>query len=207
MPAALKQLVRPERSGGEDDVLCRDRAAVLAQPGAGALGRHGVAVGAVGAVERADVDDLAFGDDAAAGALGEPEVVLDERVLGADGAADHAAPAGDAARASGAGAVEVRVGDSFAGRAEEHADVRLGVRLVGADLTAVLAQQLVGGVVAGDGRDAEHALGLVEVRGQRGVPVCLEAGPLLVLVEARARAVERVRVAEAAAADACAADD
>ena len=84
---------------------------------------------------------------AAAGVLGEPEVVLDERVLRADRAADHAAPAGDAARAGGPGAAEERVGDGLAGGAEEDADARLGVRLVGADVAAELAQQVVGRVV------------------------------------------------------------
>ena len=69
------------------------------------------------------------------------------------------------------------------------------------------AQRVVGGVVGRDGRDAEHPLRLVEVLGERGLPVVLEARPLRVLVEARARAVQRVRVAEAAAADAGAADD
>jgi hypothetical protein len=45
------------------------------------------------------------------------------------------------------------------------------------------------------------------VRGERCLPVLLEAGPLPVGVEARPGAIERVRVAEAAAADAGAADD
>ena len=92
------------------------------------------------------------------------------------------------------------------GVAEVHADARLRVRLLRADLAAELAQELVGGVVGGDGDDAEHPLGGVEVRRERGRPV-LDARPLRVAVEAVGRAVERVRVAERAAADARAGDD
>src|SRR5918994_737415 len=44
-----------------------------------------------------------------AGALGQPEVVLREGVLGVVRAADHAAPARDAARALRPGAAEERV--------------------------------------------------------------------------------------------------
>ena len=205
--AALQQLVRPERAGGQDDVLGGDRAAVLAQQRAGALGRHRVAVGAVARAERADVDDLALGDDLTARVLGEPEIVLGQGVLRADRAADHAAPAGDAARALGALAVEEGVGDRLAGRAEEDADARLGVRLVGLDVPAEVAQQVVGGIVGGDRRDAEHPLGLVVVRRERGLPVVLQAGPLVIGIEPRAGAVQRVRVAEAAAAHAGAGED
>ena len=128
-----------------------ERAPVPAQPGAGALGRDRVAVGAVARAERADVDDLALGHHAAAALLGEPEVVLDERVLRPEGAADHAAPAADAAGAVGPVAAEERVGDGRAGRAEEHADAGLRVGLVGADVAAELAQQVIGRVV-GRGR-------------------------------------------------------
>ena len=70
-----------------------------------------------------------------------------------------------------------------------------------------LSSELVGGVVGLDGRHAEHPLRLVEVLGKRLLPVVLEARPLRILVEARAGAVQRVRIAEASAADAGSADD
>ena len=69
-----------------------------------------------------------------------------------------------------------------------------------------LAQQLIGGIVGIDGDDAEHPLGLLVVRRERGRPV-LQPGPLRIGVEAPGRAVERVRVAERAAADSATRDD
>ena len=181
--------------------------ALFAQPGSGALRDDLVAVCSVPGPERPHVDHGALGHDLRTAALGEPEVVLGQRVLRADGAADHAAPAADAARARGPVAAEVRVGDRDALLAEEHADARLGVGLLRADVLAEAPQQLVGVVVGPDGRDAEHPLGLLVVRLERGLPVLLEARPLRVVVEALAGAVQGVRVAEAAAADARPADD
>jgi hypothetical protein len=75
-----------------------------------------------------------------------------------------------------------------------------------ADLLAVFLQQLVGGrhpFVVGD---AEHALGGVVVRLQLGLPLC-EPVPLAVGKERRASAIERVCIAQAAAADAVSGDD
>jgi hypothetical protein len=138
--------------------------------------------------------------------LGQPQVVLDQRVLRVVRAADHAAPAQPAAGAIGAGAAEERVGHGLPRRAEVHADARLGVGLGGADLLAELAQELVGRIVRRHLDDAEHALRLVEVGRQRGGPVA-QAGPLRVRVEALGRAVERVGVAERPAAHARAGDD
>ena len=110
-------------------------------------------------------------------------------------------PARDAAPCARAGAAEERVRDGLARRAEVHADARLGVGPVGADLAAELAQQLVGGVVGVDGDDAEHPLRRLVVRRERArqssSPAHCGIG-----VEALGRAVERVRVAERAAADA-----
>src|SRR4029079_17931966 len=85
------------------------------------------------------VDDLVLGEHLGALALREPQVVLDERVLGVVRAADHAAPAQDAAGAVGPLTAEVGIGHGHAGLAEEDADARLGVRLVRSDLVAVLA--------------------------------------------------------------------
>ena len=148
---------------------------------------------------------LRSGRDRRPGALGEPEVVLRQRVLRVVRAADHAAAACDAAGAGGAFTVEERVGDRLPGRAEVDADARLRVGLVGADLAAELAQELVGGVVRGHGDHAEHPFRGVVVRRERGVPVG-QARPLRIAIEAVGGAVERVRVAERAAADAGAGD-
>ena len=90
--------------------------------------------------------------------------------------------------------------------AEEDADGRLLVGVADAELLAELAQQLVGGVVVRVLRDAEHPLGLGVVGRERALPV-LHVRPLRVLEEGLRRHVERVRVAEAAAADAAAGDD
>ena len=138
--------------------------------------------------------------------LGEVEVVLDERVLGAVGAADHAAPAQQTARAVGPLAAEVGVADSLSGRTEEDPDGRLFVALADAELLAELTQQPVDVVVVRVLDDAEHALGLGVVRREGGLPV-LERGPLRVFVEGLRRGVQGVGVAEAAAADAAPGDD
>ena len=206
-PGRCEQAVGAERAGGHDHAAGGERAAAPAQPCAGMLGRHLVAAGAVGGAERLDVDHHALGQHLGAGALGQPQVVLDERVLGAVRAAHHAAPAAHAARAVRPGAVEVRIGNRLPrARAEEHAHARLGIGVLDADLARVLAQQVIGVIVLVVGDDAEHPLGLVVVRSEVGLPVG-QLAPLRVLVEAPARPVERVRVAERAAADPGAAHD
>jgi len=204
--AARQQLVRAERARGEHHPARTHGPAAAAQPRAGALRRDLVALGAVGRADRPDVDDLALREHLDAGPLGEPQVVLDQRVLGVERAADHAAPAQHAAGAVGSLTAEVGIGGRHARLAEVDADARLGVGVVGADLAPVLAQQLVGRVVGDHLRDAEHPLGLVVVGRQRRLPI-VELRPLAVGVEALGRAVERVRVSEGAAADAGAGDD
>ena len=67
-------------------------------------------------------------------------------------------------------------------------------------------QQLVGRADALVLDDAEHPLGGLVVGRELGLPVA-QLGPLGVLEEGRAGPVERVGVAEAAAADAAAGDD
>jgi hypothetical protein len=139
--------------------------------------------------------------DHGARALGQPQVVLDQRVLGTVRAADHAAAAAQAARAVRPCAAEEGVGHGLPARgAEEDADARLGVGVLDADLARELAQEVVGRVVLVVGDHAEHALGLVVVRGEGRLPV-VELRPLRVPVEAPPRAVERVGVAERPAAD------
>ena len=208
-PASLRARQQPvgaERAGGDDDAARGVHPAVPAQPGAGALARDRVAVRAVGRAERPDVDDRALGHDLRPRPLGQPEVVLRQRVLGVVGTADHAAPARDAARPRRTGAAEEGIGRGLPRLAEVDADARLGVGAVGADLAPELAQQEVGGIVGVDGDDAEHPLRRVEVRRQRGIPV-VQPGPLRVGVEALGRAVEGVGVTQRPAADAAARSD
>src|SRR3954465_10033677 len=90
--ATLQQEVGAERAGGDDDAAYPQRLAVLAQPRAGALVDDLVALAAVGCADRPDVDDRALGADLDPASLGEPQVVLLQRVLPAHRAADHAAP-------------------------------------------------------------------------------------------------------------------
>ncbi len=176
------------------------------QPGARAHGFDLVALAPVGGAERADVDDRAFRQHGRAAALGEVEVVLHQRVLRPVRAADHAAPAQPAARALGSLAAEVRVRDGLAGLAEEDAHRRLFVRLAHAELLAELAQELIGGVVVRVLHDAEHPLRLGVVGREHALPV-VHLRPLAVLEERLRRHVQRVRIAQAAAAHAAAGDD
>ena len=206
-PAALQQLVRSERTGRDHDALRGEARSPAPRPGAGALGGDAVAVGAGAVPERRDVDDLTLGVHLRAGLLGEVEVVLDERVLGVVRAADHAARALDAAGALRTLAAEVRIGDGHALLAEVHADPGLLVGVPDAEVLAERSQDVVGRVVGGDVGDPEHPLGLVVVGPQRVLPPGVEGGPLRVGVEGGQRPVERVRVAERAAADPGAAGD
>src|SRR5205823_4655066 len=123
--AALQELVRAERARADDDTARAVDLAVLAQPGARALGDDLVALRAAGRADRPDVDHRALRAHPHAEALGEPEVVLHQRVLGAVRTADHATSARDAAGARRALAAEIRVVDRDARLAEEHADTRL----------------------------------------------------------------------------------
>ena len=206
-PARREQLVGAERTGREHHAAGGERPAAAPQPCAGTLGRDLVSLRAVGRAERADVDHLALGEHLGPGLLGEVQVVLDQRVLGAVRAADHAAPAAQARRALRPGTAEERVGQPLARLAvEQDAHARLGVRVLDADLARELAQQVVRRVVLVVGDDAEHPLRLVVVRREHRLPV-VQPRPLRILVEAPPRAVERVRVAERPAADAGAADD
>ena len=165
-----------------------------------------VAVGAVGGAERADLGHLALGLDLDPELLGEPEVVLHQRVLGAVAAADHAAAAAHAAGAAGPLAAEEGVGDLDPRLVEEDPDLGVGEGLADADLLAVFLQQLVGRADAFVLDHAEHPLCRVVVGRELPLPVA-QLVPLRVFEEGRAGPVERVGVAEAAAADAAAGDD
>ena len=143
MLAVGQQAVGAQGAGRQHDATRREGLAALGEPGAGALGRDAVAVAAVGRAERHHVDHLVLGQDACAPLLGEPEVVLEQGVLGAHAAAHHAGPAAGAAGARRAFAPEVGVGDRAARLAEEHGAGRAGERLLGAEVPRHLAAQAV----------------------------------------------------------------
>src|SRR5690606_18071151 len=127
--AVAQQLVRAECPGGDHDPTGADRAPLLADPGARPLGDELVATRAVGATERLDVDHRALGLHLHAELLGEPQVVLAQRVLRAVTAADHALAAAHAAGAARPLAAEVGVVDLLALRAEVDPHARVGPRV------------------------------------------------------------------------------
>src|SRR5207342_2563739 len=90
------------------------------------------------------IGDHPVGDHGDAELLGEPKVVLHQRVLGPVAAADHAAAATNAAAPPGPLAAEVRVLDLLAGLAEKSTDPGRLERVADPDLLAVFPQQLVG---------------------------------------------------------------
>ena len=94
----------------------------------------------------------------------------------------------------------------MSGLVEEDADPGVGEGVADADVLAVFLQQLVGGADALVLGDSQHPFGGVIVGGQQRLPVA-QPGPLRILEERRPCPVERVCVAEAAAADAAAGDD
>src|SRR5262249_48213771 len=115
LPALGEQLVGAERPRRQDDSLRRDGpGAPPAEPGAGAPAGDRVALAPSGCAHRPHVGDHAVRQHLDPELLGEPEVVLDQRVLGAVATADHAAAAADAAGAPGALAAEIGIVDLLA---------------------------------------------------------------------------------------------
>ena len=118
-------------------------------------------------------------------------------------AADHAAPATSTSGAVRALTAEERVGDGLAGLTEEHANARAPVRVGNTEPLAQLFEQDASPVVAVVVHHPEHPLCLREMRRQCRLPV-LKLAPLGVLEEFTRWDVQRIRVAEAAAANATA---
>src|SRR3954469_13569104 len=106
MPAVGEQVVGAESAGGDDHPPGGLPAPLLAQPGSRALAADRVAIRAVSGAQRADLGHLALGLDLDPELLGEPEVVLHQRVLRSVAAAVHAAATAHATRAAGPLAVE-----------------------------------------------------------------------------------------------------
>ncbi len=202
---ASRRLV-PERPGRHDDAARGVAAPLLAEPRARALGRHDVAFAAVLRADGTYVHHLALRHDLGAALLREPQVVLEQRVLGALAAPDHAGTAERAAGAFGSFAAEIRVRHRGAGLAEVDAHRRALERVFDPELAADVTQQLLAVAVPRYLDHAEHALGGVVMRLERRGPV-VQPAPLRVGEELRARAVERVGVDGAAAADRRAAGD
>ncbi len=167
---------------------------------------HGVSVRAVRDARRADVDNGSLREDLHSEPFGEVEIVLDQCVLRAVSTAHHARTAAHTPGARRAAAAEVGIGHGLPGLAQEHAHAGLGVRVANPDLRRILLEQQVGGGVLVVGRDAEHSLGLVVMRGELALPV-RELRPLAILEERPAAAVERIRVPERTAADPAAGGD
>jgi len=125
--------------------------------------------------------------------LRQAQVVLHQRVLGADAASGHTGAALGTAGALGADAAEVGVGRLLARRPEEHPD-RGGVKgLADAHLLGHRLHHDVGGGVAGIGDHPEHPLGLLVVRAEL-IPPVSDVRPLLVGEERFHRLVQRVGV-------------
>ena len=202
LAAAQQQVVRPERPAGEDDAAGAHRAAVRRRaPGASRV-LDDVARRTRRRTERPHVDDPPLGLDPRAGALGEPEVVLHQRVLRADAAAEDALPAAGAAGAPRALAAEVRVLDLHAGLAHEDRDRRRAVAARDAEVLRERLHQPLARPVERRLDDAEHPARRGVVRREVGAPVA-EVRPLPVAVErVGVRHVRGVGPGQRAAADA-----
>ena len=193
----VQQVLGAPGTGRQDDVPRREGPAVLTQ---GPARAHGV-----------DLPDAAgtlpHGVDrrqrmhCGTGALGQPEVVLQQRVLGAVATARHAAAAFDAPGAVRSDATEERVPDRLAGWSEEHADRRLDECVAHAHVLGDRFHDLVGRGHARVDHHPEHAPGLVVERRQLVGPV-RDVGPLRVVEERRGWLVEGIGVVQRPAADA-----
>lgn len=148
--------------------------------------------------------------DGGARLFGQVEVILHQRVLGPVTATGHTFPAVGAGGTPRSGAAEIGVGDRFARPrvlvGEQHTDRGAPVGVGDAHILRDLEQYPIRRGGRRIGRHAEHAGGLVVMRGEFVTPVG-DVGPLLVLVEGLRRFVQGIGVDQRAAADAGAAHD
>ncbi len=210
---AVQQGLGAVGAGGEDDTAGLEGAALRRLPRVRGQGRDRVA--ALRVVR--DRHDRRHRVDRRARLLGQVEVVLVQGVLRAVTAARHALAALGARLAGRARAAEVRVGHLLAGAglrrslgvlavAEEDAD---GGHVEGVSYAHALRGGLQVDVRRGHRRVqayAEHAAGLVVVRGQLLFPIG-DVAPLGVLEERLRGDVEGVGVVQGAAAHARAGED
>lgn len=138
-----EQRVAAQRAGGNHHAARGKLLAALEEPGARALGGDQVAVAAVSLADGLDIRHQMLGVNLHALLLGEPQVVLDQRVLGADAAADAAGAAARAACSLRAFAAEIGIGDLLARLAEEHRAGSTREAVFGAVVTGDFAQQLL----------------------------------------------------------------
>jgi hypothetical protein len=160
-------------------------------PGTGSTSGHGKAA----VLERAHINDLPARQDDRAVLFRQIEVVAIQGVLGVVSAADHASPAGNAARPAWSGASEEGIGDLDSGLAEEHAYWGRTKRVFYAEVRCDLPDHAVGWRVERSRAGTQHALGKREERRQLRLPIG-DRGPLGVGVEGIVRLVQGVGVAE-----------
>ncbi len=143
VPAAGEQPVGAQRAGGEHDAAGGDllAAAAAAAKRAAVHVRDRVALSAVRGAHGPHVGDCALRVDPHPEALGEPQIVLHERVLGPVAAADHALPATQAAGPGRTVPFEIRVGMLNTRRTEIDPHARVAVGVLDAERAGQLAQE------------------------------------------------------------------
>ena len=194
-----KKLHRAEDASCEDDVLGREPPRLPEERERRAAGARRDRIAA--AFERPYPRDLRVGLDFRAALLGQPEVVLVERVLRFVPAADHAAAAARAAGALRPFAAEVGIGHLHIRLPEENGDVRGRPAVLPADVLPHLAENLVGQRRERHARGAQHSFGGGVVGRELELPIG-KTSPGRRGEELVGRDGERVRVDERSAADA-----
>lgn len=204
-PQPVQQPLGAEGARREDDVPGGQGPYAATRACAGAYRGDGPAL-----TVRGDVGDRAQGQHLGAGAFGQAQIVLGQGVLRVVPAARHARAAVQTGVAVRPRAAEPGVRDAGAGcragRPEVHADRHGPEGVRAAEVVRGVLEEPVGVGEQGVVGDAEHAAGLGVVGREFAAPVG-DGGPRRALVEGLGRLVERVGVAEGAAADARAGED
>ena len=194
----MQELLRAHRSCGEDHVA-RAETLAFAATGRDGLDNVSVAVGPHRTNGRHRIHDRT-------GLLREIQIVLEQRVLGAVPAPRHALAALDTTFAFRSGAAEERVVDLDARRTEEDTHRRRVERVADAHILGDVFHHFVRRRDRRVGNDAEHPFRLVVVRRELRTPVG-DVCPLRIGIEGIERLVQRVRVHERSAPDACTRQD
>jgi hypothetical protein len=195
----VQQRLGAPGAGREHHVPCRDDLHVAAADRPGALVQHPVCrLPTLGARHDPQPGHRAHRAHLDPEALGEREVVLAQRVLGAHPASDHAVAALRAAGAPRSDPAEVRVVHRLAGLPEEHPHRRLAEGAQHPEVVGGAPHQLLDGPIARVLDDPQHPARHLVVGGELGLPVG-DVAPLRVVEERLRGHVERVRVVERAA--------